>query len=223
MAEARISILIADDHPMVREGLRAFLETQDDFAVVGEAGNGAEAVSFAERLIPDVILMDLVMPGMDGISAIREVRRRVPASRIIVLTSFAKDELIFPAIQAGAEGYLLKDIASADLAAAIRTVHKGDPILHPDIARRLMSAVGVMNRDPDAQQLTDREWEVLRLLGERLSNREIAERLVISEKTVKTHVGNILSKLHLSDRTAAARYAHDAGLLGEGSGRGPGR
>lgn len=213
MSGETISILIVDDHPMVREGLRAFLESQEDFAVVGEAGNGSEAIALAVELRPAVILMDLMLPGVDGVSATREIRRRVPSSRVIVLTSFARDELVFPAIQAGAEGYLLKDVSSETLASAIRSVHRGEAILHPDIARRLMVAVSTLGRDPDADQLTDREREVLRLLGERLTNKEIAERLVISEKTVKTHVGSILSKLHLPDRTAAARYAREAGLI----------
>lgn len=212
MAEP-ITILIVDDHPMVREGLRAFLETQDDFEVVGVASDGAEAVEMAVNLTPAVVLMDLVMPGMDGIAATRETRKRSPRSRVVVLTSFAKDEMIFPAIQAGADGYLLKDVSSDKLASAIRSVHRGEAILHPDIARRLMHAVTAMGRDPDAEQLTDREREVMRLLGERLTNREIAERLVISEKTVKSHVGSILGKLHLEDRTAAARYAREVGLV----------
>jgi NarL family two-component system response regulator LiaR len=201
----RITVLIADDHPVVRQGLRTFLELLDDIEIAGEAGNGAEAVALTERLVPDVVLMDLVMPDVDGIEATRRIRDLSPTTKVIVLTSFAEDDKIFPSIQAGAAGYLLKDAEPRELAEGIRSVHRGEGLLHPRIAARVMREL----EEPKADQqlLTDRELDVLRLLAKGLSNKRIALELVVSEKTVKTHVSNILAKLHLADRTQAALYA----------------
>ena len=196
-----IAVLIADDHPFVRHGLRTFLETLDDVEVVGEAGNGAEAVEQAARLVPDVVLMDLVMPELDGVEATRRIRAESPSTKVIVLTSFDADEQVFPAIKAGAAGYLLKDVRPAELAEAVRKASRGEALLAPSVAAKLMQEVAG-DRSP-AAGLTERELEVLRL---------IARELVVSEKTVKTHVSNILAKLHLTDRTQAALYAVREGL-----------
>jgi NarL family two-component system response regulator LiaR len=200
-----ISVLIADDHPVVRRGLRTFLELQDDMRVAGEAADGREAVAEVERLLPDVVLMDLVMPGVDGIEAIRRIRALSPSTKVIVLTSFSEDDKVFPSIKAGAAGYLLKDVEPQELGRAIRSVHAGEGLLHPTVAARLMRELAG-DRD-EADTLTDREQEVLRLIARGLSNKAIAAELVVSEKTVKTHVSNILAKLHLADRTQAALYA----------------
>ncbi len=215
-----IRVLLVDDHALVRQGLRMFIEMQDDMQVVGEGSNGAEAVELAAQTQPDVILLDLVMPGMDGIDAIRRILERSPLSRVLVLTSFGEDDKVFPAIRAGAQGYLLKDIQPRDLIKAIREMHQGKTQLHPDIARRLLSAV---TDNPPAQAkaapiskdlegLTEREREVLDLIARGLSNREIAAKMVISEKTVKTHVSNLLGRLGLEDRTRAAIWALKHGL-----------
>ena len=222
-AEA-IRVLIVDDHAVVRQGLRTFLELQDapyDLAirVVGEATNGAEAVDRARHLQPDVVLLDLVMPVMDGIEATPRIIEVCPQARVMILTSFGEEERVFPAIRAGAQGYLLKDIPPDDLVEAVRAVYAGKVQLHPDIARKLMWAVAAQE-EPAAgravasppDELTERELEVLRLIADGLNNREIAARLVISEKTVKTHVSSILGKLHLEDRTQAAVYAFRHGL-----------
>jgi len=209
----KITILIVDDHPMVREGLRSFLEAQDDMAVVADAGNGPDAIAAARDLQPRVVLMDLVMPGMDGIAALAEVKRVSPQSEVLVLTSFADDSKVFPALRAGAGGYLLKTTTSDELARAIRSLSRGEPVLHPDIARKLMRGVR-SSGDVSAESLTSRELEVLALLARRLSNKEIAAELSIAEKTVKTHVSNILSKLSLESRVDAARYAREQGLGG---------
>lgn len=203
-----ISVLLVDDHAVVRQGLCAFLNLQDDIDIVGEASDGQEAVEMVKELLPDVVLMDLIMPRMDGIEATREVRRLSPGTQVLVLTSFAEDDKVFPAIKAGAMGYQMKDVSPADLADAIRAVHRGETPLHPEIAKKLMRefadpARSTLQRD----DLTEREQEVLSLIAQGMSNREIAERLVLSPKTVKTHVSNILSKLHLADRTQAAIYA----------------
>lgn len=203
----KIEVLITDDHAIVRHGLRTFLELQDNIEVVGEAADGLEAVEKVQELLPDVVLMDLVMPRMDGIAAIRQIRKIAPSTRIIVLTSFAEDEKVFPSIKAGALGYLMKDVQPMDLVRAIETVNRGEPLLHPEIARRLMTEFSERERRPAGDELTEREMEVLRLVAKGRSNREIADDLVLSEKTVKTHVSNILQKLHLSDRTQAALYA----------------
>ena len=227
--ERQIGVLIVDDHAVVRQGLRTFLELQDDdpaalpIRVVGEAANGVQAVDMALRLQPDVILLDLLMPEMDGIEATARIVECSPRSRVVVLTSFGEEDKIFPAIRAGAQGYLLKDIAPDDLAQAVRAAYLGQVQLHPEIARKLVSAVAASEESPARQPaaphgvLTERELEVLRLIAAGLSNHEIAGRLVISDKTVKTHVSSILNKLHLEDRTQAAIYALRHGLAPDGA------
>jgi NarL family two-component system response regulator LiaR len=213
----KIRVLIVDDHGVVRQGLRTYLELLDDIEVIGEAENGTEAVAQVRQHQPDVVLMDLVMPEMDGIEATRQVSAISPSTRVIVLTSFADDEKVFPAIKAGATGYLLKDVSPGDLANAIRAVHAGETHLHPDITRKLVDQFASPRTVPTSapDELTPRELEVLRLIAQGMSNREIAQALTISEKTVKTHVSNILSKLHLVDRTQAAIYAHRHGVAPE--------
>ena len=201
-----IAVLIADDHPVVRHGLRTFLETQDGLEVVGEAADGAEAVELVERLLPDVVLMDVVMPGLDGVEATRRIRGLSPSTKVIVLTSFDDDEKVFPSIKAGAAGYLLKDVHPQDLADAIRRVQRSEALLAPSVAAKLMQEVAG-ERAPSNGGLTERELDVLRLIARGLSNKLIARELIVSEKTVKTHVSNILAKLHLADRTQAALYA----------------
>jgi two-component system, NarL family, response regulator LiaR len=203
----RISVLIVDDHPVVRQGLRTFLELQDDLEVAGEADNGTAALGHVRGQSPDVVLMDLVMPDVDGIAATRAIRAASPSTKVIVLTSFADDDKIFPAIKAGAAGYLLKDARPQDLADAIRRVHSGEALLHSKVAARLMQEVSSDAGDAALDQLTERELDVLRLIARGLSNKLIARDLGVSEKTVKTHVSNILAKLHLTDRTQAALYA----------------
>ena len=205
MTEEPITVVIADDHPVVRQGLRTFLELQDDLELVGEAADGEEAARLVRDLLPDVVLMDLVMPGLDGIEATRRIRDLSPATKVLVLTSYAEDEKVFPAIKAGAAGYLLKDVPPQELAEAVRRAHRGEALLHPAIAAKLMQEVARDRRDADA--LTERELEVLRLIARGLPNKLIARELAVSEKTVKTHVSNILAKLHLADRTQAALYA----------------
>ncbi len=202
-----ISVLIADDHPVVRRGLRTFLELQDGIEVLGEASDGKEAAERVRELLPDVALVDLVMPQLDGIEAIRRIRALSPSTKVIVLTSFADDDKVFPAVKAGAAGYLLKDVEPDALLDAIRRVHRGEALLHPAIAAMLMSELSQQERHSPDELLTERELDVLRLLAKGFSNKEIASDLVISEKTVKTHVSNILAKLHLADRTQAALYA----------------
>jgi len=204
-----ISVLIADDHPFVRHGLRTYLETLDDMDVAGEAADGAEAVELAGRLLPDVVLMDLVMPELDGIEATRRIKAASPATKVIALTSFDDDEKVFPAIKAGAAGYLLKDVRPAELAEAVRKASRGEALLAPSVAAKLMQEVA---GERPSSGLTDRELEVLRLIARGLPNKQIAQELVVSEKTVKTHVSNILAKLHLADRTQAALYAVREGL-----------
>jgi len=219
-----ITVMIVDDHAVVRGGIRAFLETQPDFRVVAEAASGEKAVQRAIEYAPDVVLMDLVMPDMDGVAATREVKRVSPRSQVIVLTSYHDDEHIFPAIRAGALSYLLKDIAPDDLATAVRMAARGEAMLHPRVAARLMQEIHAARGQkrasaapPAFADLTPRELEVLRLIAEGLSNAEIAERLIIGERTVKSHVSNILSKLHLADRTQAAVFAWRQGLMGASS------
>jgi NarL family two-component system response regulator LiaR len=208
-----IRVLVADDHAIVRKGIRALLATELDIEIVGEAENGREAVTEAEKLQPDVVLMDLVMPEMDGIEAIRRITAHQPEARILVLTSFAADDKVFPAIKAGALGYLLKDSGPEELVQAIRQVYRGESSLHPTIARKLLQELSrPSERPPTPEPLTEREVEVLRLVARGQSNQEIADQLVISEATVRTHVSNILSKLHLASRTQAALYALREGL-----------
>jgi NarL family two-component system response regulator LiaR len=213
----RISVLIVDDHGIVREGLRTYLELMDDIEVIGEAENGLEAVAQVRQHRPDVVIMDLVMPEMDGIEATRQIRAISPTSKVLVLSSFTDDERVFPAIRAGAAGYLLKDVSPPDLADAIQAVHHGKTELHSDIAKKLMDQFASPKAGPTAApgDLTARELEVLRLIAQGKSNREIAQALTISEKTVKTHVSNILSKLHVDDRTQAAIYALKEGLVSQ--------
>jgi DNA-binding NarL/FixJ family response regulator len=207
-----IGVLVVDDHAVVREGLRTFLELQDGIAVVGEAGDGEEAVRQAEALRPDVVLMDLAMPRLDGVGAMRELRRRLPAIRVIVLTSFAEDERLLPAIQSGAAGYLLKNVAPAELARAVRAAHAGDALLDPHVAARLVEALAQPAGEDPPERLTTREQEVLGLIARGFSNKRIARELGIAEKTVKTHVGHVLAKLGVADRTQAALHAVRMGL-----------
>ena len=212
-----IAVLIVDDHSVVREGLRAFLQLQDGIEVAGEAGDGEEALEQALALRPDVILMDLVMPKLDGVAAMRELRARVPESRVIVLTSFLDDERLLPAIQAGAAGYLLKNSEPAELVRAIRAAHGGETIIDPTVASRLVQTIADGRRSAADQALTRREREVLELIARGRSNKRIAFELGISEKTVKTHVGHVLAKLGVSDRTQAALLAVREGLAPERS------
>jgi NarL family two-component system response regulator LiaR len=209
-----IRVLIADDHAVVRRGLRTFLELQEEIEVVGEAEDGEEAIAAVEELAPDVVLMDLVMPRVDGIEAIRQIRERRPATRVIALTSFLDDDKLFPAVRAGAAGYLLKDVQPQELVSAIRTVHGGESLLHPAAASRLMAQVASDGTPADpASLLTPREREVLVLLARGQPNKVIARELGVSEKTVKTHVSNLLGKLGVTDRTQAALFAVREGLV----------
>ena len=208
-----IRILITDDHAIVRKGLTMLLATEWDMKVVGEALDGQEAVEKAGSLKPDVVLMDLVMPRMDGIEATRKITEAHPEVKVLVLTSFAADDKVFPAVKAGALGYLLKDSSPEELVEAIRRVHRGEPSLEPDIARKVLQELShPANEKPTTDPLTERELEVLRLISQGLSNKEIASKLFISEWTVRTHVSNVLSKLHLASRTQAALYALRSGL-----------
>jgi NarL family two-component system response regulator LiaR len=215
--EVPVTVLIVDDHALVRQGVRSYFETQPDLNVVGEAETGKEAVAMAAERVPDVVLMDLIMPGMDGVEATRRVREVSPRSQVVVLTSYHEDVHIFPAIKAGALSYLLKDLDPTDLADAVRAAARGEAVLHPSVASRMMREMRG-GADEDARNpytaLTDRELDVLRLIAEDgLSNAEIAEELVITEKTVKGYVSNILSKLHLANRTQAAIYAWQQGVV----------
>jgi two-component system, NarL family, response regulator LiaR len=215
VSDDRIRVLIVDDHAVVREGLRTFLELQDGIAVIGEAADGVEAVELAVGLVPDVILMDLVMPRLDGIAAMREVRARVPESRVIVLTSFLDDQRLLPALEAGADGYLLKDVEPAELARAIRTAQSGEAMIAPTVAGRLLRTLAQPRAavTGDGERLTRREREVLALIAAGRSNKRIAFELGIAEKTVKTHVGHLLAKLGVSDRTQAALLAVQSGMV----------
>ncbi|MCB8948153.1 MAG: response regulator transcription factor [Ardenticatenaceae bacterium] len=215
MTQPPIRILIVDDHGIVRKGTRALLERIPDFAVVGEAGNGKEAVAQAKELQPDVILMDLMMPEMDGIKAIGLITASQPNSRILALTSFAADDKVFPAIKAGALGYMLKDADPEDLIQAIRQVHRGEPSLHPSIARKVLQELGrpqTAPPSPGPDPLTERELEVLQLVAQGLTNQQMAEQLTVAEVTIRTHISNILSKLHLANRVQATLYALREGL-----------
>jgi NarL family two-component system response regulator LiaR len=211
----KISILITDDHALVRQGIRAFLELQPDLSVIGEADSGEAAVRMAAELVPDVVLMDLVMPGIGGVEATRQVKQISPHSQVIVLTSYHEDEYIFPALRAGALSYVLKDVGPEELADTVRKAARGESVLHPRVASRVVQELRGTRRDtPNLfTDLSDRELEVLRLIADGLSNAEIANKLVISEKTVKGHVSNILSKLHMLDRTQAAVFAWQQGLV----------
>ena len=205
---AVIRILITDDHAIVREGLRTLIRTEPDMEVVGEAADGVEAVQMACDLKPDVILMDMEMPRMGGLEAIQKIKEQCPDARILVLTSFSDDETVFPAIKAGALGYLLKNTSPDILLNAIRDVHKGNSSISTDIANKLMSELQRRSDLPLTEDpLTEREMDVLNLVAQGLTNQEVADQLVISEGTVRTHVSNILSKLHLANRTQAALYA----------------
>jgi NarL family two-component system response regulator LiaR len=210
-----ISVMIVDDHEMVRLGACSYLEAQPDISVVAQAGSGEEAVKLAQEYIPDVVLMDLVMPGMDGVETTRRVKNISPRTQIVILTSFHQDEFIFPALQAGAISYLLKDVKAKELVEAIRRAARGEATLHPRIAARLIKTF----RDLESEEatpftaLTERELEVLKLIAKGCSNDKIADQLVISVGTVKGHVSNILSKLQLVDRTQAAAYAWQAGIV----------
>jgi DNA-binding NarL/FixJ family response regulator len=218
MTEPAIRVVVSDDHPVVRQGLRSLLEAEG-FAVVGEAGDGDEAVRLVAQTRPDVLLTDLVMPGTDGIEAIRQVRAGDVPVGILVLTSFSGAEQVIPAIQAGADGYLLKDAGPAALTDAIRAVHRGEPMLSPEATAVVMARVAAdtgpapaLAAHPDLDRLTAREREVLAGLGRGLSNRQLAAELFVSEKTVKTHVSSLLGKLRLTDRTQAALFAVRAGI-----------
>ena len=207
-----IRVLIADDHPVVRQGLRGFLETCGDITVVAEAEDGTQAVALALEHVPDVILMDLLMPEMDGVEAIEKISVASPTTRIIVLTSYTEDEYLLPAMRAGAVGYQLKDADPEDLVGAIRAASRGQTTLHPNVAARLVGGIDQPSKDLLAD-LSERELEVLRLIARGMRNKEIAQELFISEGTVKSHVSNILSKLHLAHRTQAALYALKRNLV----------
>lgn len=215
MTDDSITVLIVDDHDVVRQGVHAFLDASPQFKVVGEAAAGKDAVELARELVPDVVLMDLVMPGMDGVEATRQVKSVSPRSQIVVLTSYHQDEHIFPALQAGAISYILKDVKMEELADAVVRASQGEAMLHPRVAARVIKEFhGAKYQDLNPfTELTDREMDVLRLIANGLTNSKIAGRLVISENTVKGHVSNILSKLQLADRTQAAVYAWRQGIV----------
>ena len=210
-----ITVMIVDDHEMVRQGACSYLEAQADISVIAQAGTGEEAVQLVQECIPDVILMDLVMPGMDGVETTRRVKNLSPRTQIIILTSFHQDEFIFPALQAGAISYLLKDVKARDLVDAIRRAARGEATLHPRIAARVIKTFRNLESEEATPftSLTGRELEVLKLIAKGSSNENIAGQLVISVGTVKGHVSNILSKLHLVDRTQAAAFAWQAGIV----------
>ncbi|HEX2913241.1 MAG TPA: response regulator transcription factor [Chloroflexia bacterium] len=210
----RVRILIVDDHAVVRQGLITFLELQDEIEVVGEASNGKEALEMVKKLEPDVVLMDLVMPVMDGLTAIKMIKQTTPQVEVIALTSFADDEKVFTAIRSGATGYLLKDVQPNDLVKAVLAAERGEVQLHPEVAKKLMHEVVAPNKEAEPlDELTEREREVLGLLGLGMSNKEIAYKISVSEKTVKAHVSSILNKLNLPGRTHAALYASKRGLV----------
>lgn len=211
----RISVLIADDHGLVRQGINTFLASQEDFVVVGDASSGEAVVQMAGELAPDVVLMDLVMPGIGGVEATRQVKQVSPHTQVIVLTSYHEDEFIFPALRAGALSYVLKDINPDELADTVRKAARGESVLHPRVASRVVQELrGTRTDTPNLfTDLSNRELEILRLIANGHSNNEIAGKLMISEKTVKGHVSNILTKLHMLDRTQAAALAWRQGLM----------
>ena len=214
MEKSIIRVLIVDDHAFVRKGVRAFLEEIEDIEIVGEAGDGKEAAAQTMLLQPDVILMDLVMPHMDGVEAISQITTQQEKVQVIALTSFATDDKIFPAIKSGAMGYILKDSEPEELVKAIRKVYIGEPSLDPSIARKVLQEISQPSIGPPTPEpLTEREEETLRLVAKGLSNREIAAQMIIAEVTVRTHVSNILSKLHLANRVQATLYAIREGLI----------
>jgi len=209
-----VRVMLVDDHAVVRQGLRTFLDLQENITVVGEARDGVEALKLVHECSPDVVLLDLIMPRMDGIETVRRMKAARPQTQIIVLTSFGDDQKVFAAIRAGATGFLLKDVSPGDLALAIHAAQRGEASLAPGIATKLMQEIAVGGSPTnDEQSLTEREYAVLALIAQGRSNKQISEELSISEKTVKTHVSNILTKLHLEDRTQAAIYALREGLV----------
>ena len=208
-----IRVLVVDDHAIIRKGIRAVLDLVPDIDLVGEAEDGKQAITLDLELIPDVVLMDLMMPEMDGIACIKQIRDKRPKARILVLTNFAGEDMIFPAIKAGAMGYHLKDSSPEALEEAIRQVYRGEPSLHPLIAKKVLEELHAPLADQEVyESLTPREMEVLNLIAKGLENREIAKQLVVSEATIRTHVSNILGKLHLASRTQAALYALKEGI-----------
>jgi len=211
-----IRILLVDDHKIVRQGIRAFFDALEGIEVIGEAGSGAEAVKMVEERVPDVVLMDLIMPGMDGVEATRLAKSISPRTQIVVLTSYHDDEHIFPALQAGALSYILKDVEMDELAEAVFKASRGEATLHPQVATRVIQELHGRKTAENTLgvDLTKRETEILKLIAQGMSNSEIAEKFVISKYTVKGHVSNILSKLHLADRTQAAIYAWQQGVVG---------
>jgi DNA-binding NarL/FixJ family response regulator len=220
----RIRILIVDDHAVVRSGLRTILETEADIEIVGEAGDGHAALELAQELLPDVVLMDINMGDWDGVTATRRVRNYVPSARVIVLTNYDEDDLVFASIRAGASGYLLKEVTATQLTNSIRTVADGFSLIYPSVARRVLDEFGQLrsgatNETDVYSDLTPREREVLRLVASGRANKEIGAQLGISERTVKTHISNIFSKLELTDRTQAALFVHNRGMLEKDSAR----
>jgi NarL family two-component system response regulator LiaR len=213
-----ITVLLVDDHKLVRQGIRAFLEARPEFLIVGEAGSGEEAVKLVGEHVPEVVLMDLIMPGMDGVEATRQLKDISPRTQIVVLTSYFDDEHIFPALEAGATSYILKDVDMDELAIAIKRTAAGEVTLHPPVAERIVKELhgGSQDKTNPFTQLTQRELQVLKLIANGLGNSQIAQELVISEHTVKGHVSNILSKLHLADRTQAAAFAWQKGVVRRG-------
>ena len=211
----QVTVVIADDHAIVRQGIRTTIEVDPHLSVIGEANSGEAAVQLAAELVPDVILLDLVMPGIDGVEATRQIKRVSPHTQVIVLTSYHDDEYIFPALKAGVLSYILKDISIIELIDVIHKAARGESVLHPRVASRVVQELrGVRQEVPNLfTELTERELEVLRLIADGFPNAAIAEKLVISEKTVKVHVSNILSKLHMLDRTQAAVFAWQQGLV----------
>jgi two-component system, NarL family, response regulator LiaR len=203
----RITVLITDDHSVVRKGVRVFLETQPEIEVLGEADSGQRAIDMCLELAPDVVLLDLLMPKMNGVEATRQIKQVSPRSNVVILTSYHDDEFIVPAIKAGALSYLLKDVSPTELIAAVKKASIGEAVLHPQVAQKLMKGLRENGENQIVEELSKREIEVLQLVAEGLTNLEIGKRLFISDKTVKSHVSNILGKLHLADRTQAAVYA----------------